>query len=178
MRKVIVYIAMSLDGFIAKQDDDISFLSAMEEPGQDYGYGDFISTIDTVILGRRTYDKVLSFGIPFPHANKQTYVFTMTPAPSQPNLQFYNGDAGELINTLKQQPGSNIFIDGGAEIVHLFLQHQLVDELIISIIPVLLGSGISLFKQGRPQETLVLNSTVSFPKGLVQLHYTKTTAHI
>ncbi len=77
-RKVILYIASSLDGFIAKENDDISFLSVVEKKGEDYGYHAFIETVDTVIMGRKTYDKVLSFGIDFPHHDKKCYELTRT----------------------------------------------------------------------------------------------------
>lgn len=88
MKKVIVYIAMSLDGYIAGKNDDLSFLSLVEEAGEDYGYSDFIQHIDTVVMGRKTFDKVLSFGIPFPHANKNTFILTRTPRPKEGNINF------------------------------------------------------------------------------------------
>ncbi|HEY0041148.1 MAG TPA: dihydrofolate reductase, partial [Flavisolibacter sp.] len=77
-RKVILYIATSLDGYIAKTDDDLGFLSIVEQEGEDYGYGEFLQTVDAVIVGRRTYDKVLSMGYAFPHADKDAYIITRT----------------------------------------------------------------------------------------------------
>ncbi len=77
-RKVILYIAMSLDGYIAKQDDNIDFLSIVESPGEDYGYAEFLNNIDTIIWGRRTFDKVLSFGNGVPHKDKKVYVISKT----------------------------------------------------------------------------------------------------
>jgi dihydrofolate reductase len=170
-RKVVLYIAMSLDGYIAKRNDDLSFLSTVEKAGEDYGYGEFIKTIDTVILGRKTYEKVLGFGIPFPHADKKTFVITRTEKPAIDNIIFYSSNLTELINKLKIQKGKNIFIDGGAEIVNELMQQNLIDDFIISIIPIFLGDGISLFKQGRPESKLKLIHSTSFEKGLVQLHY-------
>ena len=176
-RKTILYIAMSLDGYIATADGGLDFLSVVEQKGQDYGYGDFIKTIDTVILGRKAYDKVLSFGIPFPHADKQTFVITRTARPKEGNITFYNGDLKELMQNLKKEKNheteipKNIFVDGGAEIVNALMKDNLIDEFIISVIPLFLGEGISLFKQGRPETKLKLINSVAFEKGLVQLHY-------
>ncbi len=170
-RKVILYIAMSIDGYIAGKDDNLDFLSMVELEGEDYGYSGFINTVDTVIMGRRTYDKVLSFGIEFPHAGKECYILTRTKKPSEGNKHFYNKNIAELIHSLKSKTGKNIFCDGGAETVHLLLQKKLIDEIIISVIPVFLGDGIRLFNGEEPEQKLKLISCKSFEKGLVQLYY-------
>lgn len=172
-RKVILYIATSLDGFIAKENGDIGFLSIVEQDKQDYGYGEFIQTVDTVILGRKTYDKVLSFGIEFPHKDKKCFVITRSPRPAIGNIVFYSNSLKDLVDKLKKEEGKSIFVDGGAEIVHELMVHNLIDEFIISIIPVLLGSGIPLFKSGRPENKLKLLHSTNFEKGLIQLHYVK-----
>ena len=170
-RNLVLYIAMSLDGYIAKKDDDLGFLSMVEKEGEDYGYGDFINTVDAVIVGRKTYDKVLSMGFDFPHADKDAYIITRTPRPTIGNVKFYSGDLKELVYQLKSQKGKNIFCDGGAEIANELLREDLIDELIISVIPILLGDGIRLFKDGRPEKALELVSVNSFEKGLVQVRY-------
>lgn len=170
-RKLILFIAMSLDGFIATTDDDLSFLSMVEKEGEDYGYSDFIATVDTVILGRKTYDKVLSMGIDFPHADKDTYIITRTEREPLGKVQFYTGSLQTLVTNLRQKEGKNIFVDGGAEVVTLLLKENLIDEFYISIIPVLLGNGVRLFKEERPEQKLQLISSKKFKKGLVQLHY-------
>ncbi len=170
-RKVILYIAMSLDGYIAQPNDDLSFLSMVEEEGEDYGYAKFMATIDSVIIGRRTYDKVLAMGYGFPHRNKDTYILTRTPRPALGSVKFYTGDLKDLVVRLKEASGKHIFVDGGAQVVHQLLQDDLVDELYISIIPILLGDGIPLFSKGRPEVTLHLVDATPFDKGLVQLHY-------
>jgi len=169
-RKVILYIAMSLDGFIAKPDSDISFLSLVEQDGEDYGYSEFIETVDTVILGRKTYDKILSMGIDSPYGDRKVYVLTHNPIPTD-KITYYSGNLSELVSSLKSQSGKNIYCDGGAETVHLFLQEKLFDELIISIIPVLLGNGIRLFGKSFKEQSIKLVSSKSFNSGLVQLHY-------
>lgn len=170
-RKLIIYIAMSLDGYIATESDDLSFLSLVEQENEDYGYGDFVKTVDTVIVGRKTYDKVLSMGYEFPHANKESYIITRTPKASIGSIQFYTGDLKVLVDKLKQQAGGHIYCDGGAQIIHELLNGKLVDELIISVIPILLGGGVRLFKDGRPAHKLELVAVKQFEKGLAQLHY-------
>ncbi len=171
-RKVILYIAASLDGYIAKPNDDLSFLSIVEKKGEDYGYSDFINTVDTVILGRKTYDWIMKHVPEFVHADKDTYVVTRTAKPSIGKTNFYTGDLKELILSLKKKEGKNIFIDGGAEIAHTLLKENLIEEFCISIIPVLVGDGIRLFKDGRPEQKLKLISSKQFDTGLLQLWYT------
>jgi len=170
-RKVVLYIAESLDGFIAKEDNDISWLSIVEKPNEDYGYNDFVNTIDTVIMGRKTYEKVLSFGIEFPHKDKKSYVLSRTLEGTNENVEFYNGTINDLIKKLKSEDGKNIFIDGGAEVVREFRNENLIDEYIISIIPVLLGKGIRLFKDANMENKLKLIESKVFDSGLVQLKY-------
>ena len=170
-RKVILYIAMSLDGFIAKHDGDISFLSQVEQEGEDYGYSVFTETVDTVILGQKTYDKVLSMGFEVPYGERDVYVLTRSPKPDSGTIHYYSGSLTDLILRLKKQEGKHIYCDGGAETVYQFLQNDLFEELIISIIPVLLGDGIRLFGQSFPEQKLQLVSSKSFKKGLMQLHY-------
>lgn len=172
-RKVKVFIATSLDGYIAKPGDDLSFLKLVEKEGEDYGYAEFTATIDTIILGRRTYDWVLREIGPSHYDNGQwrVYVMTRTERPSVGKTRFYAGSLPELINQLKAEAGKDIYCDGGAEIVTELLKNDLIDEFIISVIPVLVGDGTRLFKDGRPEQRLELISTKQFDKGLVQLHY-------
>lgn len=172
-REIILYIAMSLDGYIAKDNDNIDFLSVVESPGEDYGYGDFQKGVDTVIWGRKTYDKVLSFGIEFPYKDKKCYVLSRTKKGKDENVEFYNGDVKELIQTIRQQKGKNIYCDGGGEVVFELLKNSLIDKMIISVIPHLVGSGVRLFKNGRPEQKLTFLKSITFPSGLVQLWYSK-----
>lgn len=170
-RKVILYIAASLDGFIAKPNDDLSFLSIVQKEGEDYGYSQFINSVDTVIIGRKTYDRVMNQVSEFPHAGIETYVITRTLRPDNGKTKFYNGDLNELVLRLKSESGSNIFVDGGAEIVNELLRYNLIDEFIISVIPILLGNGTRLFKNGLNEQKLELVKSKFFDTGLVQIHY-------
>lgn len=173
-RQVILYIAMSLDGYIAKPQDDLSFLSIVEKEGEDYGYADFMSTIDTVILGRKTYDWVMNHVVEFPHADINSYIITRNSKPTIGKTVFYSGDLTDLVKKLKSEKGKHIFCDGGAEIVNEFLKNDLLDEIIISIIPILVGNGIRLFNEGRPEQKLKLANVKTFDTGLTQLHYKRS----
>ncbi|MBV6441052.1 MAG: dihydrofolate reductase [Haliscomenobacteraceae bacterium CHB4] len=170
-RKLTLYIAASLDGYIAKPDGDIGWLSSVEAPPEDYGYAAFVKTVDTVIMGRKTYEKVLSFGIPWPHKGRKCYVLSKTKTGNDENVEFFNGDPGDLLAHIRQTPGLNIYCDGGADVVHELAQKDLIDQYVVSIIPVLLGEGIALFKPGRPEQNMRLTRCETFPTGLVQLHY-------
>jgi len=170
-RKVILYIAMSLDGYIATENNDLDWLSIVESPNEDYGYENFVQGVDTVIMGRKTYDKVLSFGVEFPHKDRKCYVISRERNGFDENVEYYSGNLKNLIEDLKDKVGSNIFIDGGSEIVNELLKIDMIDEFVISIVPIFLGSGIRLFKDGRPKLPLSLKSTKKFTTGLVQLWY-------
>lgn len=173
-RKLILFIACSLDGFIAETDGGLGWLDMVTTEGEDYGYSKIVAQTDTFILGRKTYDKVLTFGMPFPHDDRQTYVITRTAKISDNNLNFYNGSLSGLLNTLQASPGKDIHLDGGGELIKAVMLENLIDEYIISIIPTLLGSGIPLFVAGeKPRIDLQLIDTKTFPSGLVQLHYKK-----
>ena len=170
-RKVILYIASSLDGYIAKPNDDLSFLSRVQQEGQDYGYAEFIDNVDTVILGRKTYDWVMKQVKKFPHAKLDSYIITRTPRQDIGNIKFYTGNLKELILKLKKQRGKNIFIDGGAEIINELLKEKLIDQIYLSIVPILLGNGVRLFKDGLPEQNLRLINSKQFETGLIQLQY-------
>lgn len=173
MRKLTIFIATSLDGYIAKPNDDLNFLKLVEKEGEDYGYKEFTETIDTIILGRRTYDWVLKEigSSHYDNGQRDVYVITRTERPSSGRTTFYTGNLTELVQQLKSENGKNIYCDGGAEIINELLKNDLIDEFIISVIPVLVGNGIRLFKDGRPEQQLELVSAKSYDTGLTQLHY-------
>ena|SRR5690606_6211506 len=173
MRKLSLYIATSLDGYIAKPNDDLSFLKLVEKEGEDYGYEKFTANIDTIILGRKTYDYVLKeIGAShYDNGQRDVYVITRTEKPNTGRTIFYSGKLNELVQRLKSENGKNIYCDGGAEIINELLQYNLIDEFIISVIPILLGNGTRLFKDNRPEQKLELLSVKSFDTGLTQIHY-------
>jgi dihydrofolate reductase len=170
-RKVVLYIAQSLDGYIAGEGGDISWLDLVAREGEDYGYGEFIDSVDTVIMGRKTYDKVMSLVEQFPHTDKKCFVLSRKRKGDEGSLSFYSGNVAELVWKLKNEEGKDIFVDGGAEVVREFVKRDLIDEYVISIVPVILGSGIRLFLESEISFKLNLASSRSYESGLVQLKY-------
>lgn len=173
MRKIKLFIATSLDGFIAQPNDDLSFLKLVEKEGEDYGYAAFTSTIDTIIIGRKTYDYVVK-EIGASHYNngkRDVYVITRTERQDNGRIKFYTGNIKDLVTKIKSEAGKDIYCDGGAEVVNELLKYDLIDELTISIVPILLGNGTRLFKEGRPEQLLEFVNAKTFETGLTQLYY-------
>lgn len=171
-RNVYIFIAVSIDGYIAKEDGSIDWLSMVQREGEDYGYEEFIQKIDTVIMGRKTYEKILTFE-DFPHKTRRCFVLTRQEREQAPDVTFYNNGIRNLMNELQANQGKDIFIDGGAEVINEMIQENLIDSFIISIIPIFLGNGIKLFRDKRAELKMQLKKSVSYPSGLVQLWYEK-----
>jgi len=168
-REVVLYIATSLDGFIAKEDNDLQWLTETEGEG-DAGYEDMYQSIDTTIMGKKTYDYVMKNSESFPYPEKKCYVFSNSEKGSNEYVEFVNEDVVEFTRKLKEQQGSKIWMVGGADILDAFMKEQLIDELIITITPHLLGSGIPLFKGKIPYQDLKLVNTQRYGQ-MVQMHY-------
>lgn len=167
MRRVKLFIATSLDGYIARADGRVDWLFT----DADYGYAAFYDSVDAVIMGRRTYDDALGFG-PYPYADKAGYVFSHSrPAASSEHVSFVSERPAALVASLRGEAGRDIWLVGGASLTASFLDNDLVDDFIVSVHPILLGSGIPLFpRQGR-ELSLALAGVTSFDSGLVQLRY-------
>lgn len=170
-REVVIYIATSLDGYIARQDGDITWLSAVEREGEDYGYAAFMEQVDTVVIGRKTYDKVLEMGMDSPYPGKKLYVLSRDNQTEHERVEYYQGGIPDLIASIRAEEGLKIYCDGGAEAIRQFVRNDLIDRYIISVIPILLGDGIRLFQQGLPNLDLKQIRAQSYPSGLVQLEY-------
>jgi dihydrofolate reductase len=174
-RKVVLYTSMSLDGFLATPDDGLEWLNRVQVPGEDYGYHAFLDRVDTYIVGRRTYEVVKSLtGGTFPHAHTlDCYVLSRQPREPEEGVKFYSGSLEELIAGLKRLPGKDIYCDGGGGAVRSLLEKDLIDEFIVSIIPMLLGEGKRLFLGGVPGGDLERLQCQKYDSGLVQLHYAR-----
>lgn len=169
-RKVVLYIAASLDGYIATEEDSLQWLFDVEGEG-DNGYSEFYETIDTILIGRRTYDWVMEAEKgKFPYENKQCYVFSKTMSGKQDNVEFVNEDVITFTNRIKELKGNNIWVVGGGDLLHSFIKENLVDEFIITIAPTILGKGIPLFKDVDFETKLTLKSIKKYNQ-FVELHY-------
>ena len=165
---VILFIAASLDGYIAGPDDDLSWLFT----DADYGFSRFFSGIDTLIMGRGTYEVVQSFG-EWPYPGKRTIVLSRSNELKieTADTELYSGDLPGLIEQLTAEDRKRVWLVGGGELVRSFLEQGLLDEISVSMHPILLGKGVPLFPGGFRRTLLLLKDTTVFDGGLVQLNY-------
>ncbi|RAZ67717.1 dihydrofolate reductase family protein [Planococcus maitriensis] len=171
-RKVVCYIAQSLDGYIADKEETLEWLLDVEMDG-DAGYGRFIETVDTILLGRRTYEWVIAHESgKFPYADLRSYVFTSHPKEDEGQIAFTSEDPASVLKKLKQQPGGTIWPVGGSLLLENLLQEDLIDEFVISIAPVTLGDGIPLFQKAQRRLDFTLER-VGKDGQIAQLHYTR-----
>ncbi|SES37231.1 dihydrofolate reductase family protein [Psychrobacillus sp. OK032] len=169
-RKVVLFIATSLDGYIATENDSLDWLFKVEGEG-DNGYSEFYDTVDTVIMGRRTYDWVMEQEMEsFPYEGKECYVFSRTVSQENENVQFFSRDVVDFTNQLKNKEGKNIWVMGGGDLLHSFIKNKLVDEMIVTVSPVIIGKGIPLFKEMDFETGLTLKSINRFNQ-FAELHY-------
>lgn len=168
-----VFIATSLDGFIAEDDGALDFLSVVEDATTDYGYGEFIATIDAIVMGRATYEAGLGFPV-WPYTGQRVVVLTSGSKESVNGEEFSSEEPTALVERLGAEGVRRIYVDGGATI-RSFLAAGLIDDLVISVIPRILGRGIPLFGLGIPSLALRLDGTETFDSGLVQLRYSRAT---
>ena len=147
-RKVVVYIGISLDGYIATKDDSLEWLLNTQGSG-DNGFGEFYDTVDTIIMGRRTYDWIMEQeNGHFPYFGKECYVYTTQKLPDNEYVKFTSQSPDELIAGLTDGE-KKIWIVGGSRVIDLVRKQNLVDEYILNISPVILGDGIPLFCEGE-----------------------------
>ncbi len=169
VREVILYIAMSLDGFIAGNEDDLSFLDGYDDyQVPQKAYQDLMNEIDTIIMGRKTYTWLLNHMDSWPYPDKSTYVISRTRYENQDSIFFVN-DSISVIRTLQSRQGKHIWLVGGAEIIDLLMKENLIDQYIITLIPKILGSGIPLFKHHQDVKLNLID--IKYEKDLVMMSY-------
>lgn len=169
--EISLYIACSVDGFIAGENGDLDWLSMVDDGKTDYGYKQYYDSIDALIMGRLTYEQVLGFG-KWPYAGKKTYVFSKKPGlPENKDVEIYPHSVEKFSGQMAGQEYKKIWLVGGGNLLLSFIEAKLVDEYIISIIPIILGKGIPLFPAMQIQQNLQLISAEKYDSGLVQLCY-------
>jgi dihydrofolate reductase len=171
-RKVIVHIGASADGYIARPDGDLEWLTSRPAPKGFYGMDAFTKSIDTKVLGRKTYEASLRLGARF-DAKNPTIVFSRQPPPADApaGVEFVSAAIGPFVSRLRERPGKNIWLMGGGDIIASFLDAQAIDEFVVSLAPVFIGDGIPLIARRHRHVPLTLHSVERFDDGLVQLHY-------
>jgi dihydrofolate reductase len=171
MGKIVLYIATSIDGRIADANGGVEFLDGFGSVEEDYGYSRFIKTIGTVVMGSATYEKLLGFSYWYEGMEHVVFSSRELHVPEGRSIRKLSGDPRELAAELRSRDKDSWLV-GGAALLSSFLEHQLIDTMIISIIPRYLGSGISLWQDGTPmQSKWALTDSKSWNDGVVQLHY-------
>ncbi|MFC0877824.1 dihydrofolate reductase family protein [Saccharicrinis sp. FJH2] len=174
MRKVVLYIACSVNGKIARKDGSVDWLENLPNPDKDdYGYAGFLETIDTTIMGNKTYRQIIGWDIEFPYKNKTNYVLTRNRDKADDQYAKFISDVPvSFIKILKSGEGKNIWLIGGGQVNTLFWNNRLIDEIRVFIMPYVLSEGIELF-EGLPHEMqLRLIRQNKFTSGVVELVYT------
>jgi dihydrofolate reductase len=173
--QISVFIATSLDGFIAREDGGLDWLPQGSE--EDHGYNDFFASVDTLLMGRKTFEVVLGF-TPYPYSSKRVVVCSRTlkqerlPKELQNQVEVRSQDVITVVQSLKTAGTKHLYADGG-QIITALLEANLIDQLILTRVPVLLGRGIRLFGQLSHDVQLSHIKTESYASGLVQSHYIK-----
>lgn len=168
MRRVKLFIATSLDGFIARPDGSVDWLFT----DGDFGMKAFFASVDTALMGRKTHDQMVAWGMPEGYRGLANYVFSRSRrADDGVPVRLVTGDLAGFVRGLKRQPGKDLWLVGGAGLVDGFREHDLIDDVILSVHPVLLGDGIPLFPDRHPSLPLELERCVEYERGLVQLWY-------
>ena len=171
-RKIIVNIATSADGYVARPDGSLDWLTKRPAPKGFYGLPEFERSIDAKILGRKTFDRSLQMGARF-GSGALHYVFSRQPSPASvpPGVQFVTEPIGVFAKRLQAQAGKNIWMMGGGEIIAAFVDENAIDEFIITVVPIFIGQGIPLLNPRHREVPLRLLGVQQFPDDVVQLHY-------
>lgn len=175
MKKICLFIAMSLDGYIADSKGGVDWLKGQGDGGEDVDpYSEFVKNIDTILMGWNTYHQVVTELSPdeWIYGDFTTYVITHNEKASSENIRFLNMDPAELVKRLRAESGKNIWICGGANLIRQLVNEDLIDCYYITVIPTLLGSGIRLFEGGKGEIRLKLLDTRSY-NGMTDLIYVR-----
>ena len=171
-RNIIVHIATSADGYIARPDGDLDWLTSRPAPEGFYGMNAFMRSVDTMLLGRKTYEAGRRLGAKF-DSKDRSIVFSRHPPPADApsGVEFVSGAIGPFVSRLRERPGKDIWLMGGGDLIASFLDEHAIDEFVISVAPVFIGDGIPLIARRHRHVPLALHSTERFEDGLVQLRY-------
>ena len=171
-RSVIVHIGTSADGYIARPDGDLEWLTSRPAPKGFYGMNAFMKSIDTTLLGRKTYEASVAMGAKFDSGKgRRAFVFSRHPPANAPSGVEFVKDVEPFVDGLRAQPGKDIWLMGGGDLIASFLDAQAIDEFVISMVPVFIGDGIPLIARRHRHVPLTLHSVERFDDGVVQLRY-------
>jgi dihydrofolate reductase len=167
---LVFYGAISVDGYIARKNHSLDWLHGVEG-AEDIGFAEFYETVDTILMGRKTYEQVLEHSPDeFPYEGKECFVFSRTLTGPNNHVHFISDDIVDFTSALKEQKGKKIWVVGGGEVLQPLLQSRLVDEYFIQFAPTVIGNGIPLFLPGDRENELRLVEVRRY-KQLAELHY-------
>jgi dihydrofolate reductase len=168
MRKVVLGVAISLDGFIEGPNGEYDWCFN----DQDYGLKQFSKSVDAIFMGRKSYDLTKTMGGANPWKGMTTYVFSNTLEPStDPKVVIMSGDIVKSVKKIKEAPGKNIWLFGGAQLTTAFINENLVDEVWLAVHPIILGSGKPLFQNISSRKKLKLAESKIYDTGLASMTY-------
>lgn len=171
MIPILLYVATSIDGYIATKDGGVDWLSVVDGSGSDYGYHAFYDSVDALIMGSKTYQQVLDFG-EWPYPGKPSYIFTgQALKSSRDDVIFVSEEPLDVMRRLEAEGKKRVWMVGGAGIIASFIKSGLIDEYIISIVPIMLGEGIPLFEAPLPKMNFEVVESTLYSSGLLQVHY-------
>ncbi len=171
MLQVILYIAVSQDGFIADEQGGVDWLDKYSNIGEDCGYKEFYDSIDALVFGKNTYEQVLTFG-PWPYPKKVSYIFSDEQLINQANIQFVSGDIQHFLHSIEARGIKRLWLMGGAQLVESFYKIGCIDEYILTILPDRLGRGIALPELIFTAKDLRLTKEIKYKHfDIIQKHY-------
>lgn len=174
MKKIKVFIAVSLDGYIARPDGGMDWLAGLNAPAlKEFKDKVFYDSIDTILMGNGTYQEITSFDVDWPYKDKTAYVLSRRKdnLPPKTNISYLTENVLEYIRQIKRQDGKDIWLLGGGQTIKLLLNHDLVDELHLCYIPVMFGDGIPLFPSGMKTSRWELRGSKTFESGVLKVDY-------
>ncbi|MDR2844239.1 MAG: dihydrofolate reductase family protein [Candidatus Symbiothrix sp.] len=174
MKKIILYIATSLDGRIAEPDGGLEWLTGFPNPEKtDYGYKDLLASVDTVIMGGRTYRELLNMDVIWPYPEQMTYVVSRHDWGATENIRFITENIIETISALRDEQGNDIWLVGGGELISMLLAAALIDEMRVAYIPIILGKGVPLFLEQPKESKWELIRSIPYNSGVLMVEYQK-----
>lgn len=172
--QISLYISVALDGYIARADGAIDWLTRIDDIDTDYGYDSYYSTVDALFMGSATFELIQSFGS-WPYADKPVFVFTRRSLScGERNVFFVAGNPEQLLRSQGCSRFGKVWLVGGSTLIASCLKRGIIDEYILTVLPVVLGHGLRLFSSPVPEQWLSLASCRQYERGVLQLHYVKS----
>ena len=174
MKKIILYITSSIDQRIAYSDGGFEWLTKLQRfQKQDFGYNELLDSVDTVIMGGRTYRELLNMDLKWSYTEKRTYVISRYKWNAKENIHFISENIIEMISEIRKQASKNILLIGGSELISIMLTADLIDEMQIVYFPVILGKGIPLFSEQSKESIWELTASKPYENGVLSVRYQK-----